>query len=167
MDIINNFGLDPFLLGTQVVNFLVILFVLKKFLYKPILELLKKRENTIKEGLAQAEAASIRLEKVIEDEKRILRGAQEQAKKIIESAKNEALEVSRQIREDSKKQTEKMISDAQDQIARESHETERRLSVYVSKIATSLLEKALSEFFSEKEQKEVLTKALKIVKKTN
>ena len=55
MEIINNFGLDPLLLGAQIVNFLIIFFILKRFAYKPVLDILKKREDSIKEGLRQAE----------------------------------------------------------------------------------------------------------------
>ncbi|MBU2632677.1 F0F1 ATP synthase subunit B, partial [Patescibacteria group bacterium] len=49
MEIVKQFGLDPVLLVAQIVNFLILLFILKKLLYKPVLELLKKREDTIKE----------------------------------------------------------------------------------------------------------------------
>ena len=55
MEIIKNFGVEPVLLVAQIINFLIILFILKKFLYKPVLDTLKKREDSIKEGLKQAE----------------------------------------------------------------------------------------------------------------
>ncbi len=163
----NEFGINLYLLGAQVVNFLIVLFLLKKFLYKPVLELLKKRENTIKEGIEKAEEARMRLEKVVEEEKKILKLAQEQAKKIIDEAKHEAIGIARQIQEDSKKQTEKMIKDAYDQIAREGSATEKRLAVHVGKVAVSFLQKSLLGFFSEKEQKDVMQRAIKIIKKSN
>jgi len=43
MDILNQFGIKPVLLAAQVVNFLALLFILKKFLYQPILKVLKTR----------------------------------------------------------------------------------------------------------------------------
>ena len=55
MEIIKNFGIDPLLLIAQIVNFLIIFYILKRFALKPILDILKKRENTIKEGLREAE----------------------------------------------------------------------------------------------------------------
>ena len=58
MEILENFGVNPVLLAAQIVNFIIVLFILKKFLYKPILDLLKKRQFTIKEGLKQAEATA-------------------------------------------------------------------------------------------------------------
>ncbi len=167
MEILKEFGIDGYLLGAQVVNFLIVLFLLKKFLYKPVLELLKKRENTIKEGIEKAEQARIRLEKVVEEEKRILKTATESAKKIIEHAKQDAIDISKQIQEDSKKQAEKMIQDAQSQIARESVNAEKRLTTYIARVAAQFLQKSLSQFFSEKEQKEVLQRAIKELKQSN
>ncbi len=164
MEIIKNFGVNPILLSAQIVNFLIIFFILKKFLYKPILELLKKRQTAIKDGIQQAEEARVRLEKVIVDEKNILKQAQLQSKKMIDSAKKESQEIAKQINDNAKKQTEKLLKEAYDQIARESSETEKRLAVNVSGLATSFLEKALSEFFSAKEQQAVLSKALKKLK---
>lgn len=167
MDILKQFGVDPILLVAQIVNFLIILFILKKFLYKPILELLNKRRTAIKVGLAQAEEARLKLEKVVAEEKQILKNAQLQARKIIEDAKQAALDTAQEIQEDSKKQTERMLNDAKVQIAREFQETEKRLAVNVSKIAVSFLQKSLEKFFSNKDQGEIMKEALMKIKKSN
>lgn len=165
MEIIKNFGLNPVLLGAQIVNFLIIFFILKKLLYKPIVTMLKKRQATIKEGLEQAEEARIKLEKVVIEEKNILMNAQLQSKKIIEDAKKELAEITKQVNDEGKIRTEKLLDDAKEQIARESAETEKRLAVNTSKLAISFLEKSLKEFFTSKEQKEIVSNALKKMKK--
>ena len=167
MEILKNFGVNPILLSAQIVNFLIILFVLKKFLYKPILELLKKRQTMIKEGIKQAEESRNRLEKVVIEEKSILRNAQLQAKELMEDAKQESIELTLQMNEAAKKQTEKILKDARDQIARESLETEKRLAINTSKLAVSFLQKTLAEFFSGKEQKEVVSNVLRKIRKLN
>ena len=151
-------------MAAQIINFLIIFFILKKFLYKPVLDLLKKRRITIQEGIEHAEEARVKLEKVVIEEKNILKNAQMQAKKIIEDAREESIEVIKQLNDNAKKQTEKMLKDAKDQIIRESIETEKRLAVKTSKLAVSFLEKTLNEFFSLKEQKEVMSSALKRLK---
>src|SRR3989344_6053786 len=167
MYILKQFGVDPILLVAQIVNFLIILFILKKFLYKPVLDLLNKRKTTIKEGLRQAEEARLKLEKVIIEEKQILKNAQLQARKILEDARQAAIDTGRQIEQDGKKQSEKMINDAKAQISREFQETEKRLAVNVSRIAVSYLQKSLEKFFSNKVQEKVMNEALKQIKKSN
>lgn len=167
MDIIKNFGVNPILLGAQIVNFLIVLFILKKFLYKSVLDLLKKRQVAIADGLKQAEEAKVKLEQVVIEEKNILRNAQSQAKKMIEDAKQESIEIVKQMNDTAKKQTEKILSDAREQITKESLETEKRLALSTSKLAVSFLEKALSEFFSPREQKEVVSNVLKNIGKAS
>ena len=72
MEFIKDLGFNPLLLGGQIVNFLIIYFLLKRFAYKPILGLLKKREEDIKTGIKNAEEGKLVLEKALLDEKRIL-----------------------------------------------------------------------------------------------
>lgn len=161
MEIIKNFGVNPILLAAQIINFLIIFFLLKKFLYKPVLELLKKRQTMIQQGIRQAEESRLKLEKVVIEEKNILRQAQLQAKKVIEEARQESIELTLQMNATAKKQTEEMLKDAKDQIARESALAEKKLALNTSKIAISFLEKALADVFSAKEQKEVVSNALR------
>ena len=52
--ILSDFGVQPILLLAQIVNFLILLILLKKFLYKPILQVLEKRKETIDEATKQA-----------------------------------------------------------------------------------------------------------------
>ncbi len=167
MDALKNFGLDPFLFGAQVINFLIILYLLKRFLYKPVLSVLKKREDTIKEGLKQAEEGRLLYEKTVQKEKEILSKAHENAKKMMEDAKNQALEISHKIEEESKKQAEKIIISAKEQIELETQEAEKKLSLKITTLSFDFLGKALKEMFSEKEQKEVIKKALRKFQKPN
>lgn len=167
MEIIKNFGVNPILLAAQIINFLIIFFLLKRFLYKPVLELLRKRQLMIKQGISQAEKSRIRLEKVVIEEKNILSQAQLQAKILIEDAREESVKLTLQMNESAKKQTEKILKDARDQIAKESLETEKRLAINTSRLAISFLKKTLEEFFSEKDQKEIVSNALKKIKKIN
>lgn len=164
MEIIKNFGLDPVLLAAQIVNFLIILYVLRRFLYKPVFDLLKKRENTIKEGLEKTEEARKYLEKALEEEKEILKKAQTQALKLINEAKTEAAEILRTTEESSKKQAEKLVSQAKEQISEETREAEKHLAKNISLLAIEFLQKTVGEFFDEKQQEEIMSKAIRKLK---
>lgn len=165
MEIIKNFGLDPYLFGAQVVNFLIVLYLLKRFLYKPVLGILKKREEEIREGLKQAEESRILLEKTLEKEKEILRKARESAKQTIDDAKAQSNTILIQAEENSKKQAEKIILQAREQIELETREAENRLASRISGLSIEFLKSALKGIFSEKEEREVLEKAMKQLRK--
>ena len=59
MDFLNDFGVKPVLLAAQAVNFFILLFILKRFLYKPILGMLEKRKMI----LSRAKATSAEINK--------------------------------------------------------------------------------------------------------
>jgi F-type H+-transporting ATPase subunit b len=165
MEIVKTFGLNPVLLAAQIVNFLIVFILLKKFLYKPVLEVLRKRQITIKEGLKQTEEARIKLEKIVIEETNILRQAQLQSRKIIEDAKTESSEIAKKMGEETRKQAEKLMSDTKEQLAQEAIGVEKRLALKTGEIAVTLLEKALKDFFSNKEQQEIMSQALVKIKK--
>lgn len=165
MEIFKNFGFDPILLVAQIVNFLIILFLLKKFLYKPVLDMLKKRRDDIEKGVKDAEEGRLTLEKALEEEKKILRKAQEQSKKIIDDASSQALLISTDIEQNSRRQAEKILTDAKVQIVQETKEAEKRLAQDVSKLSIEFLSTSLKEIFGEKEEKLIIEKTIKRLKK--
>jgi len=165
MEIFKEFGFDPVMLGAQIINFLIIFYILKRFLYKPVLEMLKKRKDDIEKGVKDAEEGRLTLEKALDEEKKILRKAQEQSKKIIDDASNQAILISNDIEQNSRKQAEKILNDAKLQIMQEAKEAEKRLAQDVSKLSIEFLTTSLKEIFGEKEKKLIIEKTIKRLKK--
>src|SRR3989338_5502331 len=62
--IIGQLGIDWKLFLSQAFNFFILLLILRAFVYKPLLIVIKKRNEKIKEGLEKAEAADVRLKEV-------------------------------------------------------------------------------------------------------
>ena len=159
MNILNNFGFDPMLFTAQIINFVVILFVLKKFMYKPILDTLKKRQDEIKKGLSDAEEGHKLLADAQEKETKLLQKAQAASDKMISDAKLEAANIKQEAEISTKKETERMILQARQQIEEETKAAEDRLTQNIGQIAVALLEKSLVGIFGKEEQKTILKKA--------
>lgn len=164
MEILNNFGFEPILFAAQIVNFLIIFFVLKKFLYKPVLKQLDERKKKIAEGLNQAEESARILEETTKKEAEILRKAQTEAKKLLDESREQREIMLLQSTEETKKQVAKMIADARDQIKFETDEASKKLEIQVSKLAVEYLEKSLKGLFSDKEQEAVMKNAMNKMK---
>lgn len=168
MELAKSLGLDPILLAAQIVNFLIVFFVLKKLLYKPVLKVLKEREISIKKGLNDAEEARKLLEKTQQEEKDILKKAQISANKLLADAKTETETMLKSAQELAKKQTDRMIQEAKEEITRETKDAQEKLARHVSTLAVDFLQKAISDLFTEKEQGEIMTKAMrKLRQKSN
>lgn len=164
MELIKNFGIDPKLLGAQIINFLIILYLMRRFLYKPVLELLEKRRKMVEDGVENAQKAQIMLDRASEKEKDILRKAREEAKIILTEARAERLQIARQMEQQTKKQTELMLAEAKEQIAHEAAQTEKKLAAHVSELAIMFLQKAGKGVFSQKDQETVIKQAVKKLK---
>ena len=159
MNIFQNFGVNPILLLAQIVNFLIILYVLKRFMYKPVLKILKNREDEIKKGIEDAQIAEEKLVEALEKEKQILTRAQERADKILTDAKSEATETKNSAQEKAKAETERLLAQTREQIIQETSIAEENLTKNIGQIAVALLEKSLTGVFGEKEQKIILKRA--------
>lgn len=167
MDVLHNFDIEWQLLVAQIINFLVIFYLLKRFLYKPIFGVLKKRKETIKEGLEKAEDGKKALDEALVKEKKIIKDAQETAKKIISDAREQGTLVAKEIEERAKRQTDRMLEEARVQIDLEVKAAEGQLNKHIAEISISMLKKSLTNVFGEKEQSEIITKAVKSLEKIN
>ncbi len=149
------------LLGAQILNFLIVFYLLKKILYKPILDHLKNRKERIRSGLESAREGKELLERAKREEKDVLTNAQREAQEILREAKNKSREILAEAGLEAKKQSESIIKQAEEQMEQEALRTEKKLSAYITKASINILEKALSKMLNRKTQEEVLSQVLK------
>ncbi len=86
MEIAAVFGLNWKLLLIQAVNFGIVLFVLHRFLYRPLLHMIDERRLTIRKGVADAEEAARKLALASDESKRVIREAEVRGNKVLERA---------------------------------------------------------------------------------
>ena len=165
MEILHTFGLNPFLLAAQVVNFLVLLYLMKRFLYPPLFKVFKKREELIKESIQKAEESQKALDKAQEKEKAIVKEARTTAEQIVKDAREQADTIIKQAEVKTKEQTDKMLKDAKSQIELETAQAQSKLNKYVLTLSLDLLKKSLSDVFTDKEQSTIIEKATKEMQK--
>lgn len=86
MDILSKLGIDWRLLIAQIVNFLILLYVLKRFAYAPILRFLEERREKIERGIKRAEESEKINRKAKADAEELVLSAKRQAKDIMSEA---------------------------------------------------------------------------------
>ncbi len=167
MEFLKHLGFDPIMLGAQILNFAIIFFLLKRFLYKPVMDMVKTREDKITQGLKEAEQARLKLEEATEEEKKILTKAQSQAKELLEESKKQALANASVIEEEANKRAERLLEETKSQLFLEALEIERKLAEKTSIIAVEMLTKSLKGLLKETEQRDIVAKAIKSMKGLN
>jgi len=165
MEIFQTFGINWVLVIGQIINFLIILYILKRYLYKPLFNVLKKRQELAKESVKNAENSEKALESAKEHEKEIIQKARQIADDIIKEAKERSDEIVKQADVLAKERTDKMLQDAKVQIDLETAQAQKELNQYVLRLSLDMLKRTLNNVFTEKEQSEIIDKAMKEMQK--
>lgn len=146
----------------MLLSFSIVFIILKKFAWKPILKMIKEREESIDNALKMAEKAKDEMAKLQSDNEKILSEARKERDGLI----REAREIKEKIISDAKKQAlteaDKMIENAKAAINSEKSaalsEIKKQITVLSVDIAEKILKKELS---SEQKQKEYLGNLVK------
>lgn len=103
----------------QILNFLVLVFVLAKFAYKPLLNIMEERKNKIASDLEAADKAKADAEAVKSEYAAKLADARQEAQAIIDNARKTAQAAHDKIMADTKAEQEQLIAAAKETIALE------------------------------------------------
>jgi len=110
-------GINWKLLLSQAVNFFVLLIVLTFFVYKPLLKVIKSRNQRIQEGLEKADQADVRLKEIDNIAKEKIKIAEAESIEIVKTTEGKAKEMEKDFQkkfeEDQKKATEQVKLNAQ------------------------------------------------------
>ena len=90
MEFFRAFGVDWKILVAQFVNFAILMFVLYKLAYRPLLQFMKDRQNAIEKGLEEAKQAKALMAQASSEQERVLDQARKEAVGIVEAARNAA-----------------------------------------------------------------------------
>lgn len=164
MEILSEFGFDARLFIAQILNFLVLAYLFKRFLYKPLLKAVNKREEEIRKGLENAEKAEKALLNAEEKKDEIINNAAKEAEKIINESRISAQTQSELILEDTKKESERIIKNAKEQANLEKAEIERQIGKIAVEASQRILSSVVSDLFTGKEKDEILKRSIKKIK---
>lgn len=147
------------------VTFFLLLLVLTKFAWKPILNALKQREDAIKDSLEQAEKAKDEAKKILAENQSSLAKAEEESKKIIEQSKQFAEGLKDQILKESKEQAKKMLEEATAENERKKDALFNELKSQVAEISIKAAEKILRENLDAESNKTIVNKYINEISK--
>jgi F-type H+-transporting ATPase subunit b len=160
MEIIQKFGLEAKLFLFQLVNFLIVVFVLKRFLFSPLKKMLDERKNRIAQSLQDAENAKIALENADEERKKILADAKSNADKLTASVKVSIDESRTEAMEEAKQHSAQILEDAKHQAAIEFENMNKEIGKISVNLSGKVLSKVLSDLFTEDEKQKLMSRAL-------
>lgn len=112
-ELLQKLGVDKWLLLSQAVNFLVLLWVMKKFAYGPLVEIMNKRRERIEEGLMKAEEADTRLREAEDTAQMKRKEAEDEAMAILRATEEKAKKTETHLLDEARKKEAALLANAE------------------------------------------------------
>jgi F-type H+-transporting ATPase subunit b len=158
------FAINPWLLAGQIINFLVIGWVLWHFLLKPLQANMKARSDKIAKGLQDAEKARLALEEAGKERERVLAEAYAQASRILDRARDEAERLRAAALERAGVDAERVLTEARGLMALERQEMEKAMQGLSIRLSGKILESVVTDLFSEDEKTRIVAEGMKRIR---
>ena len=140
--------------------FLIVLFILKKFAWKPILNSLKEREMTIADSLATAEKVKAEMSQLKSENEALLAKAREERAQLLKEARDTKDRIISEAKEQAKIEANKIVIDAQAAIQQQKMAALTDVKNQVGTLVIEVAEKVLRRELGSKSEQEIFIKQL-------
>lgn len=118
-EVLGKLGIDLNMLIAQIINFTVLLWILNKFLYKPVIDQVEKNEAELRKAEKDKKVFLEEKENFLREKNETLRQMKKQSQTIIREAKLIAIKLQEEAQEEVKKLKEKLIKQTREQMEKE------------------------------------------------
>jgi F-type H+-transporting ATPase subunit b len=147
-------------LGVQLISFLLLLLVLYKLMYRPLLGALEGRTAAIQQQLAEAQAAREEAHQALGAMEERIRAAQAEAQALRERALREAAELRERLSAEARQEAARLIEGAQAQVSQEVRRARAELRAEVGTLATQIAERLIRKSLTDADHQRILREAL-------
>ncbi len=143
------------------VTFFIVLAILYKFTWKPILTALNAREEYIRRSLEEADAARSEMAKVTEKCNQLVAQADQKAKEIVAQARKGAYEAAKTIEQKAREETQILLENAQREINAQTEKAQAILRTESVEIAVALASKIIEENLDTEKNRKLVNELIK------
>src|SRR6476619_2202439 len=153
------FGWDPKLFFSQVISFIIVAYLLKRFAYKPILGVLEQRRQQIAEAQLNSEKIKQQLAEAEQRHAEILAKANAQAQKMIDEARESAAHVAERKQQEAVAAAEQIMAKAREASAIEHEKTMTELKRELGRLVVDTTAKVTGKVLTSEDQKRLQDEA--------
>jgi F-type H+-transporting ATPase subunit b len=144
----------------QAINFIILLLVLHRLLYKPLMATMEERSNAIKKSLDEAQAARAEAARQQEENAARLKAAYAEAAAIHDQARKDAAEEQRRLVEAARAESQRMVESAKAQLDADVRRAREELRREVSEIALAVAEKLVRKSLRDDDHRRIVDDAI-------
>jgi F-type H+-transporting ATPase subunit b len=119
MDTLNSLGVNFTAVIWHAINFAILLWVLQRFLFKPVMNMLDQRANRIRESMENAEAVRAETARLEAESKDILDRARQESQQLLAQANRNAERILTEARQAAQEEGERLVERARAELSRE------------------------------------------------
>lgn len=149
-------NIDPSVMLATMINFVILLLILKHFLWDKVKNVIQERQDYIDDKLSQADDDSEKARLYLIENERILKASKEEGNKIIDKKKEKANKMYDEIIKEANKEANAIMERASLEIQREKEKAKYELKQQVVNLAIDLSAKAISEKVQEEKQRDLI-----------
>ena len=155
------FGWNPQLFFSQVISFIIVAFLLRRFAYKPVLAILEERRQRIAEGLLNADKIKQQLAEAEQRHAEVLAKANEQAQKMIDEARESAAHVADRKEQEAIAAAEQILTKAREESQLEHERTMAELKRELGRLVVDTTAKVTGKVLTSEDQKRLQEEAVR------
>jgi F-type H+-transporting ATPase subunit b len=144
----------------QIVNFVLLLLLLRKFLYTPFVAKMEERTQAIQTSLEEAQAARAQAAKQQEENAERLRSAHAEAEAIRARALKDAAEEQRKLVDAARLESQRLVESAKAQLAAETRKAREELRREVGDLAVAVAEKLVRKSLRDEDHRRIVADAV-------
>lgn len=156
----NLLSVNPGLIFWTIITFLVLLLLLKKFVWGPIIDAVDRREQSIKEMIDKAEKTRNEAQEILRSYEDKLAGARDEVNKLIEDGKARAGKAGDELISKAKSEAELQVERAKSEITRERHKAVEELKAQVVKISLSAASRLIKRNLAEQDHRDLIEQTI-------
>jgi F-type H+-transporting ATPase subunit b len=151
---------DPGLFIWTILTFLVLLTILAKFAWRPLLQALEARQETIKRALADADQAKSELERLQRESTQLLQQARVDAAGIVEQSRSDAERVRDEIRQKAKTEADAILRNAEQQIQAQTRQALQQIRHEVADLSVMIASKVIERNLTKEDNAKLIADTL-------
>jgi F-type H+-transporting ATPase subunit b len=152
---------DPGLFIWTIITFLVLLALLAKFAWKPLLQALEGRQERIRRSLEDADKARQELERLQQESTKIMQQARIEAESIVAQTRADADRLREELKQKAKEEADNILRNAQQQIQLQTRQAIQQIRHEVADIAVLLASKLLERNLAKEDNARLIDDTLK------
>ena len=154
---------DPGLFIWTIITFLVLLTILAKFAWGPLLRALESRQQSIRQSLDDAQKAKLELERLQVESAQIIRQARVEAESIITESRAAAGRLREELRQKAKAEADAIVKNAERQIQLETTRALQQIRHEAVDLSVMIASKIIQRNLSKEDNERLIEEALKQV----